>query len=49
LRQRKDTKYQKASRQIALKREESVRLVSMPAEKDEPADVNNAAVKEGGQ
>jgi NADH-quinone oxidoreductase subunit J len=49
LRQRKDTKYQKASRQIALKREESVRLVSMPAEKDEPANVNNAAVKEGGQ
>ena len=49
LRQRKDTKYQKASRQIALKREESVRLVSMPAEKDEPANVNNASVKEGGQ
>jgi NADH-quinone oxidoreductase subunit J len=49
LRQRKDTKFQKASRQIAVKREESVRLVSMPAEKDEPANVNNAAVKEGGQ
>ena len=37
LRQRKDTKFQKASRQIGIKREESVRLVSMPAEKDEPA------------
>jgi NADH-quinone oxidoreductase subunit J len=45
LRQRKDTKYQKASRQINIKREESVRLVSMPAEKDEPA----TSVKEGGQ
>ena len=49
LRRRKDTKYQDPAKQIALKREESVRLVSMPAEKDEPANVNNAAVKEGGQ
>jgi len=37
LRQRKDTKFQKAARQINIKRAESVRLVSMPAEKDEPA------------
>jgi NADH-quinone oxidoreductase subunit J len=45
LRRRKDTKYQDPAKQIALKREESVRLVSMPAEKDEPA----TTVKEGGQ
>ena len=45
LRRRKDTKYQNPSKQIAIKREESVRLVSMPAEKDEPA----ATAKEGGQ
>jgi NADH-quinone oxidoreductase subunit J len=49
LRRRKDSKYQKISRQNAVKREESVRLVSMPAEKDEPAIAHNAAVKEGGQ
>ncbi len=45
LRRRKDTKYQNPSRQIALRREESVRLVSMPAEKDEPS----ATAKQGGQ
>ena len=45
LRRRKDTKYQDPAKQIALKREESVRLVSMPAEKDEPA----TTLKEGGQ
>ena len=45
LRQRKDTKQQKASRQIAVKREDCVRLVSMPAEKDEPA----SPVEQGGK
>ncbi|MBS3935458.1 MAG: NADH-quinone oxidoreductase subunit J [Sulfuritalea sp.] len=35
LRKRKDTKYLDPSRQVARKREESVRLVSMPAEKEE--------------
>lgn len=45
LRQRKDTKHQNASRQINIKREESVRLVSMPAEKDEPA----TSAEKGGQ
>lgn len=36
LRRRKDTKYQNPSKQIAVRREQAVRLVSMPAEKDEP-------------
>jgi NADH-quinone oxidoreductase subunit J len=50
LRQRKDTKYQKPSKQIAVRREDSVRLVSMPAEKDEPASIDNApAAAKGGQ
>jgi NADH-quinone oxidoreductase subunit J len=35
MRKRKDTKYQDPGRQIAVKREERVRLVSMPAEKRE--------------
>jgi NADH-quinone oxidoreductase subunit J len=35
MRKRKDTKYQSAARQIAVKRGDRVRLVSMPAEKDE--------------
>jgi len=35
LRKRKDTKYLDPSKQVARKREESVRLVSMPAEKNE--------------
>src|SRR5262249_60209347 len=33
LRKRKDTKYQDPARQIAVRRSERVRLVSMPAEK----------------
>ena len=33
MRKRKDTKYQTPSRQVAVKREDRVRLVSMPAEK----------------
>jgi len=33
LRKRKDTKYQSPSRQVAVKREDRVRVVSMPAEK----------------
>jgi len=33
MRKRKDTKYQKPSEQIAVKREDRVRLVSMPSEK----------------
>jgi NADH-quinone oxidoreductase subunit J len=49
LRQRKDTKYQKPSQQIATRREDSVRLVSMPAEKDEPASSNDAPAAKGGQ
>jgi NADH-quinone oxidoreductase subunit J len=34
LRKRKDTKYTNPSEQIAVKRSERVRMVSMPAEKD---------------
>jgi NADH-quinone oxidoreductase subunit J len=47
LRQRKDTKYQKPSKQIAVRREDSVRMVSMPAEKDEPLPPSDQA--KGGQ
>ena len=35
LRKRKDTKYQSPARQIAVKRADRVRLVSMPADKDQ--------------
>ncbi|HLQ02158.1 MAG TPA: NADH-quinone oxidoreductase subunit J [Burkholderiales bacterium] len=35
LRKRKDTKYQDPARQVAVRRSERVRLVSMPAEKNE--------------
>jgi NADH-quinone oxidoreductase subunit J len=35
LRRRKDTKYQDPARQVLVRREERVRLVSMPAEKNE--------------
>jgi NADH-quinone oxidoreductase subunit J len=35
LRKRKDSRYQNPSRQIQVRREDRVRLVSMPAEKDE--------------
>jgi NADH-quinone oxidoreductase subunit J len=35
MRKRKDTKYQNPSKQIAVKREDRVRLVSMPSEKRE--------------
>jgi NADH-quinone oxidoreductase subunit J len=35
LRKRKDSKYQDPARQVAVKRADRVRLVSMPAEKDE--------------
>lgn len=45
LRQRKDTKYQKPSEQLAVKRNDRVRLVKMAAEKDEPA----ASAEQGGQ
>lgn len=34
MRKRKDTKFQEPARQIAVRREDRVRLVSMPAEKD---------------
>jgi NADH-quinone oxidoreductase subunit J len=37
LRQRKDTKYQNPSEQLAVKRNDRVRLVKMATEKDEPA------------
>ncbi|MBA3034725.1 MAG: NADH-quinone oxidoreductase subunit J [Gammaproteobacteria bacterium] len=42
LRKRKDTKYQKPSEQLAVKRNDRIRMVSMPAEKDEPS-VDTAA------
>jgi NADH-quinone oxidoreductase subunit J len=35
MRKRKDTKYQDPARQVVVRREERVRLVSMPAEKNE--------------
>jgi NADH-quinone oxidoreductase subunit J len=47
LRKRKDSKYQKASAQLAVKREDCVRMVKMASEKDEPAP-QAASVKEGG-
>ena len=34
MRKRKDTKFQDPAKQIAVRREDRVRLVSMPAEKD---------------
>lgn len=46
LRQRKDTKYQSPTEQLAVKRNDRVRLVKMASEKDLPAE---AEVKEGGQ
>jgi NADH-quinone oxidoreductase subunit J len=36
MRKRKDTKYQDPARQVAVRREDRVRLVSMPAESKEP-------------
>jgi NADH-quinone oxidoreductase subunit J len=47
LRKRKDSKYQKTSVQLAAKREDCVRLVNLPSEKDEPAP-QASPVKEGG-
>jgi len=47
LRKRKDTKYQNPNEQLAVKRNDRVRLVKMAAEKDEPA--VPAEAKEGGQ
>jgi len=35
LRRRKDTRYQDPSEQVKVRREDRVRLISMPAEKDE--------------
>jgi NADH-quinone oxidoreductase subunit J len=46
LRQRKDTKYQNPSEQLAVKRNDRVRMVKMASEKDPPAEVE---AKEGGQ
>jgi NADH-quinone oxidoreductase subunit J len=46
LRQRKETKNQNPSEQVAVKRNDRVRLVKMASEKDLPAE---PAVKEGGQ
>jgi NADH-quinone oxidoreductase subunit J len=48
LRKRKDTKNQSALKQIATRREDSVRLVSMPAEKEDSATAVEPAQK-GGQ
>jgi NADH-quinone oxidoreductase subunit J len=36
MRKRKDTKYQDPARQVTVRREDRVRLVSMPAESKEP-------------
>lgn len=49
LRQRKDSKYQNPSQQLAVKRNERVRLVKMASEQDEPAAAAAAQLKEGGQ
>ena len=46
LRQRKDSKYQNVSEQLAVKRNDRVRLVKMAAEKDEPA---VSSTEQGGQ
>jgi len=46
LRQRKDTKYQNPAKQLAVKRNERVRLVKMDAVKDDPA---ASAAESGGQ
>jgi NADH-quinone oxidoreductase subunit J len=46
LRQRKDTKSQNPAEQVAVKRNDRVRLVKMASEKDEPA---APAVEQGGQ
>lgn len=48
LRRRKDTKYQKPSAQIHIRREDRVRLVKMAVEKDTPVE-QAAETKEGGQ
>lgn len=48
LRRRKDTKYQKPSAQIHIRREDRVRLVKMAPEKDEPVP-QGVETKEGGQ
>ncbi|WP_126445110.1 NADH-quinone oxidoreductase subunit J [Sulfuricystis multivorans] len=48
LRRRKDSKYQKPSAQIHIRREDRVRLVKMAVEKDVPAD-SAQTTKEGGQ
>ncbi len=48
LRRRKDSKYQKPSAQIHIRREDRVRLVHMPAERETPV-AANADTKEGGQ
>ena len=45
LRQRKDTKYQNPGQQLAVKRNERVRLVKMASEKDAPA----VPAEQGGQ
>ena len=43
LRQRKDSKYQDPSRQINIRREDRVRIVSMPSEPAEPRDAGKQA------
>lgn len=48
LRHRKDTKYQKPTEQLAVKRNDRVRLVKMAAEKDEPA-TDGPVAGQGGQ
>jgi NADH-quinone oxidoreductase subunit J len=48
LRQRKDTKYQKPAEQLAVRRNDRVRLVKMAAEKDEPVEPSTRP-EQGGQ
>ncbi|MDX9995636.1 MAG: NADH-quinone oxidoreductase subunit J [Rhodocyclaceae bacterium] len=49
LRQRKDTKYQKPAEQLAVRRNDRVRIVRMATEKDEPAESAAAPDQGGGQ
>jgi NADH-quinone oxidoreductase subunit J len=48
LRQRKDTKYQKPAEQLAVRRNDRVRLVKMATEKDEPVE-STVGPEQGGQ
>ncbi|MDP3031725.1 MAG: NADH-quinone oxidoreductase subunit J [Rhodocyclaceae bacterium] len=49
LRARKDTKYQQPHEQVAVKREDRIRMVSMASEKEQPSVTETPAEKPGGQ